>query len=269
MILDLELNAATTDWSHLRETAVAAEEAGVGAVWVFDHLSGAVLEGDRMLECFTLLGALAASTTSIGIGSMVVNVANRHPGVLATAAASVQAISAGRFLLGIGAGAAPGSTWSREHDAIGLPLRPLMADRHAAVDDTLDLLDALWSVDRDPEHAGFPIADPRPPIIMGVSSEPLAMLAGRRCDGINVRAEHANAPDLLAAARAARAEADPAGVRPWTVTASIFFDEGLFDPEHPERLRMAALGVDRLVIVCLQPPEPDLFSRAGRSWQAT
>ena len=269
MILDLELNAATTDWAQLRDTAAAAEAAGVGAVWVFDHLSGSVLRGDRMLECFTLLGALAASTTSIGLGSMVANVANRHPGVLATSAASVQAISNGRLLFGIGAGAAPGSTWSREHDAIELPLLRRMADRHAAVEHALDLFDALWSADRDPRYAGFPVAEPRPPIIVGVSSEPLAELAGRRGDGINVRAEHANAPDLLAAATEARAVADPSGARPWTVTASIFFEDGLFDPEHPERTRMASLGVDRLVVVCLDPPPPDLFSRAGRSWRAT
>ena len=186
MILDLELNSATTEWAQLRDTAVAAEEAGVGAVWVFDHLSGTVLHGDRMLECFTLLGALAASTTTIELGSMVANVANRHPGVLATAAASVQAISNGRLLFGIGAGAAPGSRWSREHDSIGIPLRQSIADRHAAVEEALDL-----------------------------------------------------------------------------------FDAALFDPDHPERRRMADLGVDRLVVDCLEPPPPDLFSRPGRSWRAT
>ena len=115
--------------------------------------------------------------------------------------------------------------------------------------------------------AGFPIADPRPPIIIGVSSEPLAALAGRRADGINVRAEHANAPDLLAAATAARALADPVGARPWTVTASVPFDEGLFDPEQPERKRMAELGVDRLVVVCLEPPPADLFRRPNRAFR--
>ena len=113
-----------------------------------------------MLECFTLLGALAASTTTIGLGSMVANVANRHPAVLATSAASVHAISNGRLLLGIGAGAAPGSTWSREHDAIELPLRPRVADRHAAVEDTLDLFDAVVTGPRLPLRG---VPDRRPP----------------------------------------------------------------------------------------------------------
>jgi alkanesulfonate monooxygenase SsuD/methylene tetrahydromethanopterin reductase-like flavin-dependent oxidoreductase (luciferase family) len=200
---------------------------------------------------------------------MVANVANRHPGVLATSAASVQAISNGRLLLGVGAGAAPGSPWSREHDAIGLGLRTRMADRHAAVADALDLFDALWAADRSAGYDGFPVPDPRPPIIVGVSSEPLARLAGQRGDGINVRAEHANAPDLLRAAAEGRAATPAHAGRPWTVTASIFFDDGLFDAEHPERIRLAGLGVDRLIIVCMQPPTPDLFSRAGRSWRPT
>lgn len=268
MILDLELNAATTDWGLIRDTAQAAEVAGVGAVWVFDHLSGAVLRGDRMLECFTLLGALAASTERIGVGAMVANVANRHPGVLAVAAASVQAISNGRLLLGIGAGAAPGSTWASEHAAIGLPLRADIADRHAAVDEALSLFDAMWSQDRDPSMEGFPRPRPRPPVIMGVSSERLSVLAGRRCDGINVRSEHAHAAELLRTAAHARASLDPMSTesRPWITTASKFYEDGILDPEHPERVRLAGLGVERLIIVCMEPPPPELFSDPC-SWQ--
>ena len=268
MILDLELNAATTDWGLMREAAQAAEEAGAGAVWTFDHLSGVVLQGDRMLECFSVLGALAASTSTIGLGSMVVNVANRHPAVLAVGAASVQAISGGRLLLGLGAGAAPGSQWSREHDAAGIPLRTTIAERHAAVHEALDMFDAMWSPQRDARYSGFPVADPRPPVIMGVSSEPLAVIAGRRCDGINVRSEHANAAELLTAARTARAEVDPEGRRPWTVTASRFFEDGLLDPEHPERVRLAGLGVDRMIVVFMLPPPAAVFSPAARSWRA-
>ena len=107
----------------------------------------------------------------------------------------------------------------------------------------------MWSPEREARFAGFPVADPRPPVIMGVSSEALAAIAGRRCDGINVRSEHANAAELLASARVARAEVDPEGRRPWIVTASKFYEDGVLDPEHPERVRLAALGVDRMIIV--------------------
>src|SRR5262245_48069515 len=101
---------------------VEAEAAGFGAVWVYDHLSGAMLHGSGMLECFSLASALASVTTTIGIGTLVVNVANRPPAVLGVAASSVQEISGGRFTLGIGAGAAPGSRWSGEHVVAGIPL---------------------------------------------------------------------------------------------------------------------------------------------------
>lgn len=268
MILDLQLNAATTDWALIRDTAEAADEAGAGAIWVFDHLSGAKLWGDRMLECFTLLGALAASTTRIALGSMVVNVANRHPGVLAVAAASVQAISGGRLLLGIGAGAAPGTTWGAEHAAIGLPLRASLSDRHAAVAETLDLFDAMWSSDRDPSLAGFPVPRPRPPVIMGVSSERLAELAGRRCDGINVRSEHDNAIDLLRAAARERAASPASMGSRWITTASAFYEDGILDPAHPKRTRFSDAGVDRMIVVCMEPPPPDLFTRHAAAWRA-
>ena len=265
VILDLELSAATTDWPQLRDTAMAAEAAGVGAVWVFDHLSGSVLQGDRMLECFTLLGALAASTTTIGLGSMVANVANRHPAVLATSAASVQAISNGRLLLGIGAGAAPGSTWSCEHDAIELPLRPRVADRHAAVE-THSICSTLWSPDRDSATRGSRSQTPD-----RRSSSGSAVNPSPRSPAVAPTASTCvpsmQTPDLLAAATAARALADPVGARPWTVTASVPFDEGLFDPEQPERKRMAELGVDRLVVVCLEPPPADLFRRPNRAFR--
>jgi hypothetical protein len=85
---------------------------------VFDHLAGRSLNGDRMLECFTTLGALAATTTGLELGTMVVNMSLREPAVVVAAAASVQRISGRPFLLGLGAGAGPTSPWAAElHDS--------------------------------------------------------------------------------------------------------------------------------------------------------
>src|SRR5690606_23959684 len=96
VILDVQFNAATTSWPAIRDGARAAEMAGFGALWVFDHLAGSSLSGSTSLEMFTLLGALAASTERIALGSMVANVYNRQPGVLAVGAASVEAIGGRR-----------------------------------------------------------------------------------------------------------------------------------------------------------------------------
>ena len=105
---------------------------GYDTVWMLDHLSGEVFGGDRMLECWTLVGALAAATTTIGLGTMVANAANRPPAVLAAAAASAQEISAGRFHLGVGAGSAPGTRWAKEHEVTGMELEPGQSVRRQA-----------------------------------------------------------------------------------------------------------------------------------------
>jgi alkanesulfonate monooxygenase SsuD/methylene tetrahydromethanopterin reductase-like flavin-dependent oxidoreductase (luciferase family) len=116
VVLDAQFSTANSSWAQPRDAVVVAEDAGFDAVWVLDHLSGAVFGGDSMFECFTPLGAFAAVTSRIRLGSLVANVANaanvanvanRNPGVLTVAAATLQEISGGRLLLGLGAGASP------------------------------------------------------------------------------------------------------------------------------------------------------------------
>ena len=135
MIRDIQFSSAHNDWPELRDAVLRAEAEGYDTTWVLDHFDGTLFEtGDReLLEAFTLMGALAEATSTIGIGSLVVNVANRHAELMALAASSVQRISGGRLQLGIGAGAAPETAWSREHKERGIPLLPDLADRHAAV----------------------------------------------------------------------------------------------------------------------------------------
>lgn len=253
MIVDIQLNPATERWEALRDGVLAAEEAGFGTAWVFDHFAGDVLRGGpTMIECFTLLGALAASTTRIGLGTLVVNVANRNPGVMALSAAGVQQLSGGRFTLGIGAGAAPNTPWSAEHRALGLHLEPTVAARHARLAAALDEIDRLWAVDRADDLANFLRPEPRPPVIVGVNSVGLARLAAERTDGINVRAGHEQLGQILAAAHESRAASTRAD-RAFDVSVWDWFDPDLADPEHPSRLAWESQGVDRLVLVCLQP----------------
>ena len=252
MLIDLQLSAATMPWPDLRDGVLAAEDAGFDTAWTFDHLSGAVLGGDTMLECWTLTGALAARTERIGLGTLVANVANRPPGVLAAAAASAQLISGGRFRLGLGAGTSPASQWAAEQRALDMPVRSPMADRHGALVDALDLFDELWRADRHERFAGFARPEPRPPIVLGVNSVALARIAGHRCDGVNVRRSHPDAERFLAAAADARsARADCRG--PWDASVWARWDEALLHPDHPDRLRWASLGVGRLILTALEP----------------
>lgn len=256
MIIDIQLNPAVEPWERIRDGVQVAETAGFDTAYVFDHFAGNVLRGgEQMLECFALLGALASATTTIGLGTLVVNIANRHPGVMAMSAATVQTVSGNRLLLGLGAGAAPNTPWSAEHRALGIELAPTIAARHRRLADALDLIDDLWDDERKPEYVDFHRPAVRPPIFLGVNSEPLARLAATRTDGFNVRQSHEELGPIIQAGLAARAESARAN-EPMIVSVWDHFDRALADPDHPKRRAWADMGVNRLVLVCLDPHDP-------------
>ena len=257
MILDLQVSPAVLDWSEIRDIALAAESAGFGGFHVFDHLAGLSLGGSSMLECFSLLGALAVSTETIELGTMVVNVWNRQVGTLVTAAASVTALSGRQFHLGIGAGASPTSTWADEQHAARAYVEPCVAARHERVRQVLDLAAETWRSDRDERLSTFPLPSPAPSIIIGANSTTLARLAGERADGINLQWNRPRRDEYLAAADQA------AGDRHFVRTAYHVYDRALLDPEHPTRREMAARRIDRLVLAEFTG-SPDLPSRPPR-----
>jgi alkanesulfonate monooxygenase SsuD/methylene tetrahydromethanopterin reductase-like flavin-dependent oxidoreductase (luciferase family) len=227
VITDIQYSAGCNDWPELRDAVRRAEDEGYATTWVFDHFDGSMIGGDRpMLEAFTLLGALAEVTSSIGLGTLVANVNNRHPALLGLAASSAQRISGGRLTVGIGAGSGPGTRWAREHEERGIALLADVADRHRAV----------------VAHIAAVRAATDAPVFVGANSTALAELAGREADGVNVRISHPRAAELLAAARRA------AGERPFDLSAYAVVDQ-----ETDIHERAADLGLDRLVLVDLGP----------------
>jgi alkanesulfonate monooxygenase SsuD/methylene tetrahydromethanopterin reductase-like flavin-dependent oxidoreductase (luciferase family) len=249
-VVDIQLSPTRCEWSELREASLAAEELGFGALWVFDHLAGVAVGGTTMLECFTLLGALAEATSTIELGTLVANVWNRQAGTLVSAAASVAIISGRQVHLGIGAGTSPRSPWATEQHAVGADLQDSIVDRHARVAHVLDLTEQEWSPDRSREYATFPLPSPVPTRIVGVNSVALSRLAGARADGINTPWAHARRDEFFAAADAAAAEVGR------TVGRSVWahYDAALLDPEHPTRREMTAARIDRLILVELGRP---------------
>jgi alkanesulfonate monooxygenase SsuD/methylene tetrahydromethanopterin reductase-like flavin-dependent oxidoreductase (luciferase family) len=243
--VDIQLASTHTDWPTLRAASLAAEQAGFDAIWVFDHLAGVALGGSTSLECFTWLGALAEATTTADLGVLVSNTFNRQLGTLAVAAASVSEISGRRFLFGIGAGTAPTSRWALEQQAVRAELSDELADRHARVEELLDLTDEMWHPDRDEHLTTFAMPTPAPPRIVGVNSVALSVIAGRRAEGINVAWSHPRRDEFLHAARTAAAG------RPFLTTVWTMWSPDLLDPEHPTRLDMAGAGVDRVILVVI------------------
>ncbi len=228
MLIDVQFLPSASGWPGLAAAAGLAEDLGYTRVWLFDHLAASSLNVEAaMLECCTTLGALAAVTSRIGLGTLVANVANRYPAVLALAVATAQHISGGRVVAGLGAGAAPGSRWATEHDAAGIALVADAAERHDAVVRQIEAIRAATDT----------------PVIVGVNSTALAGIAGQRADGINVRLSAERAGELIATAR------DAAGDRAVEVSAYTVDDGAGI------RQRATALGIDRLILVTT----PDRF----------
>jgi alkanesulfonate monooxygenase SsuD/methylene tetrahydromethanopterin reductase-like flavin-dependent oxidoreductase (luciferase family) len=124
--------------------ARAAEEAELDAVFVYDHLwRGDPPDRRPALECFVLLGAVAAETTRIAVGTLVARATLRPPATLANAFDTAQRVSGGRLVAGIGSG---DSQSREENEAFGLPFGT-MADRVAALHDAV----------RAVQGRGFPV----------------------------------------------------------------------------------------------------------------
>ncbi len=109
---------AAHSWETIRDLSLHAEQAGYDGVWVMDHFMENTEEGGGDVhEGFTLLAALAAVVPRVRLGSLVAGNLYRHPAVLANQAASIDHISGGRFVLGLGAG------WQEnEHVQYGIDL---------------------------------------------------------------------------------------------------------------------------------------------------
>ena len=236
MKIDLLFDPFGVTWPDVREGACAAEGEGFDGVWLYDHLAGSVHGQSRVLECWTTLSAIAAAVPRITIGPLVLNVANRDPGTLAVMAATLQEVSEGRLLLGLGAGGGRHTPYAAEQLAFGR-LVPGDAARRAAVEAAVTTLRSVWSGTVG-GVGGFLRPDPPPPVIIGGFGPKMAGLAGRVADGVNLP----GGPGLGRLLDVAR-EARLAAGRDWpSFVVTVSSDLG------PAGLgRLEALGVHRAV----------------------
>jgi alkanesulfonate monooxygenase SsuD/methylene tetrahydromethanopterin reductase-like flavin-dependent oxidoreductase (luciferase family) len=162
-----------TAWPELREATLAAEDAGWDSIWLDDHLL--CDEGDDLdprLEGWTALAALAAITTRPRLGHLVSAITFRNIGVIAKMATTLDHVSGGRFVLGLGAG------WhAREHEAFGIPFGDGIGERLDRLDEAAALLRRLLDGEVVTHHGRFHVLDravcgPRPlqdrlPLLVG------------------------------------------------------------------------------------------------------
>jgi probable F420-dependent oxidoreductase len=107
-----------TTWADVRAVATTAEDSGLDSIWVADHLLAQMKDGTvhGMHDSWTLLSAVAAVTTRVELGPLVLCSSFREPSVVAKMAATLDEVSGGRLVLGLGAG------WhDPEYEAFGFP----------------------------------------------------------------------------------------------------------------------------------------------------
>ena len=259
MIIDFQINQGSGSWSVIREAVHAVEETGFNTLWNLDHFSGEMFQSESMSECFTSLTAWACVTTRVNLGTLVTNVNNRHPGLLANIVSTLQDVSGGRFILGVGAGAAPRSDWGAEQRALGIEMLPTMAQRHQRLLNSIETLRTLWSAERDDTFRGFPRPHIEPPIIAGTNSTELAVLAGQHLDGVNTRFNHPQRAEIIQAARNARQSDDHFDISVWAPFVAEYAD-----PEHPLHRELEDEGVTRLILFEAGTPSPEKIAATAQ-----
>jgi probable F420-dependent oxidoreductase len=191
---------------RLLEVVQRAEERGLDSVWVTDHVivprDLEIIYRDHMLDPLAVLPWLAAVTQGIALGTSVVILPYRSPIPVAKLLASVDVLSGGRLIVGAAIGWMEG-----EFAALGIPIK----ERASRSDEALELFRAVWTQEY-PEiqtkryrlagvkASPMPLQKPRPPLLVGGSSEGAFRRVARLGDGW-----HASATDLEAFRRGTEA----------------------------------------------------------------
>lgn len=178
----------------LAATARTADEAGFSLLTLMDHwfqMDQMAPAESPMLEGYTTLGYLAGQTERIRLGLLVTGVTYRHPGLLAKTVTTLDVLSGGRAVLGLGA-----AWYEREHLGLGVPYPPL-AERFERLEETIQIVDQMWSDDTGAYvGAHYRLAETlnspqpiqrRPPILIGGGGERKTLrLVAKYADACNL-----------------------------------------------------------------------------------
>jgi F420-dependent oxidoreductase-like protein len=203
----LGLHIAATNWDGgaerlagtLGEIVAAAEAAGFDAISVTDHVWGSQYTGGveaSQVEAYTTLGFIAAHTRRVRLLALATAASYRHAGLLAKTVTTLDVLSGGRAMLGIGAG-----DYAAEAHGLGLPFPPL-AERFDLLEETLQVCLRMWEGargDERPFHGAHlhleralnvpqSLSRPHPPILIAGSGERRTLpLVARYGDACNLR----------------------------------------------------------------------------------
>jgi alkanesulfonate monooxygenase SsuD/methylene tetrahydromethanopterin reductase-like flavin-dependent oxidoreductase (luciferase family) len=268
----------TPSFSLIRKIAEGADTAGLDSVWVFDHL---LIRRDGTTtgihECWTILSAVAPVTTRVQLGTIVMCTGFRNPALLAKMAATLDHLSNGRLILGIGCG------WhDPEYEAFGYPTD----HKVSRFEESLGVITALIREGRADVEGQFvtardavllPVARPDIPILIAAKRPRMLDLTARHADAWNL-AWFGLPDERLATVRGALREAcETAGRDPATLTDTVgvivAYPDRMwpgFEPSTPALTGTpaeiavglaahAAAGADHLIVV-LEPCLPETLA---------
>jgi alkanesulfonate monooxygenase len=245
---------------HVARLARSAEESGFTRVAVMDHLFqiGIVGSSEReMLEAYTTLGYLAASTERVELLALVTSAGYREPGLLAKMVTTLDVLSGGRAALGIGVGAGFNVAEAR---GLGLPFPPLV-ERFERLEEAVRICLQMWSDDDGPFtgthyrlertlNSPAPVRRPRPPVLIGGSGERRTLrLVAQYADACNLF----HGPDLAHKLGVLRAHCEQVGRDYDTIEKTVLLplDRGARGERVPPLLaelrRLGAIGIDHVI----------------------
>jgi F420-dependent oxidoreductase-like protein len=246
-------------WRRTTEVAQQAERLGFESVWLFDHFHTIPRPSDEItFESFTSLSALAALTSRVRLGHIVICTAFRNPALTAKMISTMDAISGGRMELGIGAG------WKRdEWLAYGYGF-PETKERLARLADDLEVITRMLAPGRS-THATYegahthvrgainvpkPVQQPRVPIMIGGNGPNVTWrLAARFADELNLDGMRPH--EVSEALPVIRSRCEEIGRDPSTLRLSVHVWREYVGAPGPERADQLAayreLGVDRVM----------------------
>jgi F420-dependent oxidoreductase-like protein len=188
-------------FERVATVAGVAERSGFDTIFVMDHFFQLPMLGPpelEMFEAYTLLGGIAARTSTARLGTLVTGVTYRNPALLAKQVTALDVISGGRALLGIGA-----AWFELEHDALGFRFPPLR-ERYEHLEDALRICREMFTRPQssvsgthhsvsDAWNSPRPLTPGGPPILVGGSGERKTFrLAAQYADELNINANFAD-----------------------------------------------------------------------------
>ncbi|HVF20842.1 MAG TPA: LLM class F420-dependent oxidoreductase [Mycobacteriales bacterium] len=242
-------------FERVAEMAVAADDTGFSSLWVMDHFYQLPPLGgptQPMFEAYTLLGALAARTRRVQLGALVTGVTYRYPAVLAKQVTTLDVISGGRAILGLGA-----AWYEEEHDAYGIPF-PSVRERMDRMEETARICRAMFTEETPSFRGRYYSVDgvlnlPRPlqvggpPILIGGSGRQRTLRAvARHADACNIHGGPAAVRELVEVLHehCAREGRDPAEIR-ITRLGSLFLTENDEEAAGFRQVVTAAVGEEQ------------------------